>query len=167
MTNRPASLLPLPKSKASPNLTKTGPNPLPPPTHKKQTNSGKNYEKLGRPSLTFFLLTTNPGTCGEDRGHSQGGQTGIGRRSVWQPWGWDGILEGDKWLREGSRPPLALVQRTLETQFIKNQGQGRREKSHQNQKLNSGKICFLFFFSKKQKATNSSDPELPRIGVFH
>lgn len=76
-------------------------------------------------------------------------------------------MEGAKWLREGSRPPLALVQRTLKTQFIKNQGQGRREKSHQNQKLNSGKICFLFFFSKRQKATNSSGPELPRIGVFH
>lgn len=71
--------------------------------------------------------------------------------------GWD--------LGERSRPPLALIQRTLKTQFIKTRARKKR-KSHQNQKLNSGKIC-LFFFSKRQKATNSSGPELPRRGVFH
>lgn len=68
-----------------------------------------------------------------------------------------------RWGQTSTGPGPENTQNTV----YKKSGPGRREKSHQNQKLNSGKICFLFFFSKRQKATNSSGPELPRRGVFH
>lgn len=68
--------------------------------------------------------------------------------------------------RRGSTSPGPDPENTQNTVYKKS-GPGRREKSHQNQKLNSGKICFLFFFSKRQKATNSSGPELPRSRVVH
>lgn len=68
--------------------------------------------------------------------------------------------------RRGSTSPGPDPENTQNTVYKKS-GPGRREKSHQNQKLNSGKICFLFFFSKRQKATNSSGPELPRSRVVN
>lgn len=66
--------------------------------------------------------------------------------------------------RQDLRPGIPPY-RTFETVY-KNQGQSRRERSHQNQKLNSRKI-FFFFFSKRQKTTNSPGPELPKSWVIH
>lgn len=112
------------------------------------------------------------GVCVHGHGQRSGRQAGVRWVSAelvfGDQWGWrwggrwsGGIQKEAKGLRGGERSPtLPRPTGHFKTVYKNQSRRVRKERSHQNQKLNSGKI--FFFFSKRQKTTNSPGPELPQ-----